>query len=128
MNWIDINEQKPPDGVEVLTYPGWCAGSSGITIDEWSEKYGCFFRYIEDPDRVTHWMPLPKAPKAENLAKICEEGIAQLRRNAKALLAAIEDEPNVEGNRPPEPRSGGGDRQAQLADGPVDRRVGGRRP
>jgi hypothetical protein len=32
---------------------------------------------------------------------------------------------NVRGNRPPEPRSGGGDRQAQLADGPVDRRVGG---
>lgn len=59
--WIPVADRKPPDGVRVLTYPGWTT-TDGVEIDEWCEQYGCFLMGIEEGDNVTHWMPLPKTP------------------------------------------------------------------
>ena len=61
--WIPVSVQTPPDGVQVLTYPGWAAGESGISMDQWSNHYSCFLMCIEDGHEITHWMPLPQPPE-----------------------------------------------------------------
>lgn len=62
--WIKVSECKPPDGVPVLTYPGWGMGNKAA-IDEWAAQYNCFLMSIEEGERVTHWMPLPEPPTEE---------------------------------------------------------------
>ena len=70
MDWIDINEKLPKEKEPVLTL------TNGDVIEGWYEKNedkiewwfitlqihgcGCCGR---DDDKVTHWQPLPKAPK-----------------------------------------------------------------
>lgn len=58
--WIPISEKTPPDGVPVLTYPGWATGGKGFSIDEWQDKYKCFLLNTDEPPEypVTHWMPM----------------------------------------------------------------------
>ena len=60
--WLSVDEQTPPDGVKVLTYPGWI---DEVDIDEWCAQYNTFLMHIEDGTRPSHWMPLPAAPTKE---------------------------------------------------------------
>ena len=61
--WIPVTERLPGDGEGVLVWGcgfiqlGWYDMDDG----EWRTEY---FTY--DDGEVTHWMPLPKAPKEEN--------------------------------------------------------------
>jgi hypothetical protein len=59
-NWIDVNDEKPNPGSEVLIY---CAGMISLTAyfgpqydEEWDEM---------DAEEITHWMPLPERPEDE---------------------------------------------------------------
>lgn len=60
-NWIDVNDEKPTPGSEVLVY---CAGMISLTAyfgpqhddEEWDEM---------NADEITHWMPLPESPEDE---------------------------------------------------------------
>jgi hypothetical protein len=58
MNWIDIKDQLPPKGEQVLTYGGW-----GIVMDEYDFTTGggeAWFRGNRDDynTEVTHWMKI----------------------------------------------------------------------
>ena len=53
--WIPVSERLPEVKVEVLVYDGKWVYSRAFLDLRYVSKYG-----------VTHWMPLPKAPKGDN--------------------------------------------------------------
>lgn len=74
--WIDINEELPPEGIACLLYETYPEGTTFNLLARplqrtavhlggmnWQKK---FITY-ENQDRylkyVTHWMPLPEPPK-----------------------------------------------------------------
>lgn len=66
MNWVKCSERLPELGVKVLIATVdkdfWVAERNdwdGKEDCEWSWDHG--FNDLE-PDRVTHWMPLPEPP------------------------------------------------------------------
>lgn len=58
--WIDVNEQLPPNTLNtLLVFVGRAHEDSGITL-------GCYYDGRWDMDAVgdvTHWMPLPEPPR-----------------------------------------------------------------
>ncbi len=77
MKWISVKERLPEYGEYVLAY--------GYDCDEYGYKVvrGCFYfgdeedgeswfvRAIEIVIEVTHWMPLPEAPKEDSHFEKC---------------------------------------------------------
>lgn len=62
--WIPVEERLPEPTVNVLA----CYAGGEIVIDAWYRTFGHFLMEIlmeSDDHRVTHWMPLPPAPKGE---------------------------------------------------------------
>ena len=69
MEWVSVDDEKPPIGKEVICYGNYFNGGSGYVLASrlagdtkkgWDYTYTCFF--------VTHWMhrpPLPKAGESE---------------------------------------------------------------
>ena len=60
--WISVEERLPELGDSVLLYTysdRQCVG--------WRDQDGWWHThaYVYDPEAVTHWMPLPEAPKGE---------------------------------------------------------------
>lgn len=62
VKWISIEDETPPDGVPVITYPGWATFGEGFAMDEWLDSHKCFLLEIEEGRRVTHWA-LPEVPE-----------------------------------------------------------------
>ena len=59
-NWISVEDEFPPEGVEVIILTTW----GKVTTDTY-HNYGVvkgFLLYDEDGD-VTHWTPLPLPPE-----------------------------------------------------------------
>lgn len=57
--WISVDERFPEDGSPVVVY----LKSGGITIARYDMAWGRF--RTSGSITVTHWMPLPEAPKGE---------------------------------------------------------------
>lgn len=53
-DWIDVNDELPQPGEEVLTYCPYIYAVSFWTGEEWDTM-----------DDITHWMPLPGRPEDE---------------------------------------------------------------
>lgn len=65
--WISVEEQLPPQGVEVLIYVPTLRQNNGVDLawfDDGSNGNYCFVDSIYgfDIQDVTHWQPLPKPP------------------------------------------------------------------
>jgi hypothetical protein len=64
-HWISVKDEKPPYNERVLLYGKDCTYA---TIGELCNEYG-HDKYYDDEgspwryENITHWMPLPKAPK-----------------------------------------------------------------
>jgi len=62
MTWISVNDRLPEEGKTVITYSDpYIRTAEILFVDKngnlnWLDGAVCF-------DRVTHWMPLPDAPK-----------------------------------------------------------------
>ena len=55
--WINVNEHLPEPHKDVVTYDGFFMGVDFMYNDgTWSKQR----KYIR---AITHWMPLPEAPK-----------------------------------------------------------------
>ena len=65
--WISVDERLPEDDTTVLAYGGviyyliFDVSPNGVRW--WTEDYGWF---TTDELGITHWMPLPEAPKGGN--------------------------------------------------------------
>lgn len=58
--WIPLTERKPADGQRVLVYRGGKLPPCDYDTDRASLDFQSGFVHNDD---VTHWMPLPEAPK-----------------------------------------------------------------
>ena len=64
--WISVEERLPDKGKEVLAYRGDFNGDMMNTYTylgsgNWEDDYG--YRGSTEHEGITHWMPLPEAPK-----------------------------------------------------------------
>jgi len=61
--WISVKERLPERGVFVAVYYGHFIGNLVDTFawdgESWRNSNG----FLEDPENITHWMPLPEPPK-----------------------------------------------------------------
>lgn len=58
--WISVNERLPETCADVLVF------ANGLVDVGYRSPSGLFWHcYANDEARVTHWMPLPKAPKED---------------------------------------------------------------
>jgi hypothetical protein len=62
--WISVEDRLPEDGKDVLifvrTMPGW------LHMDvDWRDGNSWHDNTETDWNKITHWMPLPEAPKEE---------------------------------------------------------------
>lgn len=69
MNWIKCSDRLPNDWQSVIMYFG-----DNVLHGQWVPDYGGYFRVPDiewngpepsEENPVTHWMPLPTAPKDE---------------------------------------------------------------
>ncbi len=69
-----LTQQKPGDGEEVLTYPGWSKGvrgnENGWALDTWCANYNNFLMCIEDGHQITQWARFPKPRKSPKIKSI----------------------------------------------------------
>ena len=64
--WISVEDRLPERGQTVLCYRGDFRGDMMNTYvylgsDNWEDDYG--YRGTAEHEGITHWMPLPEAPK-----------------------------------------------------------------
>ena len=64
--WISVKDRLPERGQAVLCYRGDFRGDMMNTYvylgsGNWEDDYG--YRGTAEHEGITHWMPLPKAPK-----------------------------------------------------------------
>ncbi len=66
MEWIDVNDRMPKENEWVLCYRHHKNGNHAIVTGQLlnNNVWSCSFNWH---NKVTHWMPLPKAP-GENLS------------------------------------------------------------
>ena len=71
--WIPVGERLPEDGTEVLIavesvfephYHIWKAYHVSH-IPQWTADNGLYYHHTSNYESVTHWMPLPEAPKED---------------------------------------------------------------
>lgn len=71
MEWISVKDKVPEMNVLVLTYGNYEYVVGFLDEDKkWSAKdsdHETGEPWLRDHGAVTHWMPLPKSPKNENL-------------------------------------------------------------
>lgn len=69
--WIPVSERLPKDGTEVLIavesvfephYHIWKAYHVSH-IPQWTADNGLYYHHTTNYESITHWMPLPEAPK-----------------------------------------------------------------
>ena len=73
MEWINIKEQQPSEGQNVIAVGTWCGEITGMGeteymgIGEWNYNRVSIDSdtYSTDIVDVTHWMPLPEYPQGE---------------------------------------------------------------
>ena len=58
-NWISVDDELPEDGKEVLVY----RNNYGCRIEIYYEGFWGVDNLMEKFYPVTHWQPLPDAPK-----------------------------------------------------------------
>lgn len=66
--WISVEEAMPKDQSDVLVVALWNGGWQTMTgwISCVTNEWSCVTPYGEhEPEKVTHWMPLPKPPEVE---------------------------------------------------------------
>ena len=68
--WIPVEERLPQEDADVLAYVYWPDyGDTAICYGHWHNGWAHLFNHIEGElikrFVVTHWMPLPQAPKEE---------------------------------------------------------------
>ena len=66
--WISVDERLPDKMQEVLAYRGEFRGGmmnvyTHLGNGNWEDDYG--YRGNTEHEGITHWMPLPEAPKGE---------------------------------------------------------------
>lgn len=59
--WISVEERLPEEEVQVLVYGRIFMDIGWILDSKWKSEYINAY----DDDEITHWMPLPEAPKEE---------------------------------------------------------------
>lgn len=78
--WISVKDRLPDEGTEALIYAAakanGCAKGDRVTIAKWDRTYFMWnsfgelrwhvWQYFDYDYEVTHWMPLPEPPRAEN--------------------------------------------------------------
>lgn len=64
MEWISVKDRLPEDGIRVLTYADNGAMFAATHNDGWYVDTGEYY-YASPLAIITHWMPLPDAPKEE---------------------------------------------------------------
>lgn len=60
--WISVNDETPVIGVFVMTYGRYGNQIATYKGNGWVAKG---MRYALEPEKITHWMKLPKAPPFE---------------------------------------------------------------
>ena len=63
--WISVSDRLPEEKQKVLLY----SPTDGINIGHRLDEVGRFYVSKPYPDRPTHWMPLPEAPKMKGGAE-----------------------------------------------------------
>ena len=67
--WIPVTERLPDGRYDVLVLRTWWNERKPTQIGWYNEVAGSWYILAEDGyvvnDKVTHWMPLPEAPKGE---------------------------------------------------------------
>lgn len=69
MQWISVKDRQPNNkGCYLLTVKHWLDGEPVVREAYWNGKdwFSCDDRRYKITLRVTHWMPLPDAPKGVN--------------------------------------------------------------
>lgn len=72
MKWISVEDELPEEGVGVLVVTPWgsvvfavrdniCYEIADVEVDSPQIEVGLI--ELEDEKSITHWMPLPEAPK-----------------------------------------------------------------
>lgn len=62
--WISVEERRPEPGVRVIATDGVFVGEAyGGMLGEWRRYDNCLCWFDVTGQEVTHWMPLPEAPK-----------------------------------------------------------------
>ena len=94
--WISVKERLPEYDDEVLCFRG---EHIGVLIDvytykgddKWEDTYGNW--WYGDLEGITHWMPLPEAPKAENADRCvsCGEIIPEGRQVCHNFERRVKD-------------------------------------
>ena len=68
MRWIPVEERKPkPSDNPILIYKSWDGRANFIGTAWYSSFHGWIPTNGTKIYGVTHWMPLPKPPKEDNL-------------------------------------------------------------
>jgi hypothetical protein len=62
--WISVKERLPEDGDDLSIMLVWRSIESDYDTVRWRYQQG-WDCVIQDKSKITHWMPLPKAPKGE---------------------------------------------------------------
>ena len=56
--WISVKDRLPEQGKEIIVYSGGVLKPTVFAYQFWNKHYDSWAR-------ITHWMPLPPAPKGE---------------------------------------------------------------
>ncbi len=74
MEWIDVNDELPEEGEHVLTYikDGFYAVDYLIISPVPPAPYVWGCQLYDEWEVVTHWMPLPFPPSANNDEEVFE--------------------------------------------------------
>lgn len=75
--WISVDERLPEDNGDelILHTEDGCVGAGrfaiygGEALFSWMDNEGSDFYYLGTDSKVTHWMPLPEAPKMKGGAE-----------------------------------------------------------
>lgn len=64
MEWINMQDEKPPNEITVLCCDIYNYFTSiGMYIESEDEFILMYVEKIQEDTQITHWMPLPEPPK-----------------------------------------------------------------
>lgn len=85
--WIDTNNMLPERGVKVLAYTNFDGFLPYMYLDEDGEWISSCFRW--SGQTVTHWMPVPAPPTADNTEGANLQHTTSQGQHAEADTSAI---------------------------------------